>query len=73
MASQDEDFKALENLKLGDLEIVAQKSEEGEEPSAFERMIYLCPSRYFRAYMVVAKRSNGRIINLTWIPEGYNV
>ena len=37
--------------------------------SAFERLRYLCPSRYFRYYMFherVSKRT-------CWLPEGYEI
>ena len=36
-------------------------------PSAFERMRYLCPSRYFHFYMLHERTAH----RTCWLPEGY--
>jgi hypothetical protein len=40
---------------------------ENVEPSALERLNYLCPSRYFRFYMLHEREDN----RTCWLPEGY--
>lgn len=37
-------------------------------PSALERLEYLCPSRYFRFYMLFERTRN----SCCWLPEGYD-
>jgi len=39
------------------------------DPSALERLQYLCPSRYFRFYMLFERVSH----STCWLPEGYEV
>ena len=39
-----------------------------EKPSALDRIGYLCPSRYFRFYMLHDRAS----YSTCWLPEGYN-
>jgi len=39
-----------------------------EEPSALARLEYLCPSRYFRFYMLHERNTR----STCWIPEGYD-
>jgi len=39
-----------------------------EAPSAFERMRYLCPSRYFRFFMFHERATH----RTCWLPEGYD-
>jgi hypothetical protein len=39
------------------------------EQSALDRLSYLCPSRYFRFYMLHERDSN----STCWLPEGYDV
>ena len=41
---------------------------EQAPPSAFERLRYLCPSRYFRSYMLYERMSH----STCWLPEGYD-
>jgi len=42
---------------------------EQDERSALERLRYLCPSRYFRFYLLY-----DRVAHQTcWLPEGYQV
>ena len=39
-----------------------------DKPSALDRIGYLCPSRYFRFFMLYDRSSN----STCWLPEGYN-
>ena len=39
-----------------------------EEPSALARLEYLCPSRYFRFYMLYERNTS----STCWMPEGYD-
>lgn len=50
--------------------LTEEKHEELDrlEYSAFERLRYLCPSRYFRYYMLFEARDNATC----WLPEGYD-
>lgn len=38
-----------------------------ESPSAFERLKHLCPSRYFRYYMLFERTTR----RTCWLPEGF--
>ncbi len=40
-----------------------------EQPSALDRLQYLCPSRYFRFYMLYERMSH----QTCWLPEGFDV
>ncbi len=42
---------------------------EAEERSALERLRYLCPSRYFRFYLLYDRTER----QTCWLPEGYQV
>ena len=48
----------------------ARLTKPQEKPrSAFERLRYLCPSRYFRYYMFHERTSK----KTCWLPEGYDM
>lgn len=44
------------------------RPEEESAPSALERLEYLCPSRYFRFYMLFERTTKSSC----WLPEGYD-
>ena len=47
-------------------QVSIREAEDG--PSALDRIGYLCPSRYFRFFMLYDRSSN----STCWLPEGYN-
>jgi len=49
-------------------ETLAAGYEDLPDPSALERLQYLCPSRYFRFYMLYERISH----STCWLPEGYD-
>ena len=54
-----------EPLSLERLSLVV----EPEPPSAFERLLYLFPARYFRFYMLYDRVSG----QTCWLPEGFTI
>jgi len=53
--------------KTLDIEHAACRTTE-EKESTFERLAHLCPSRYFRYYMLFERGS----YSTCWLPEGYD-
>jgi len=51
------------------IERTQAKSPELDEPSALERLRYLCPSRYFRFFMFHERNAK----RTCWLPEGYDL